>query len=166
MLDDIQKQRIDVAVIPYINTLERNHAVSFLPVIYYERYKIAIPTSAVTESVHFGTFIRPFRYSLWITVLSSIVIFSIAKSVLLESKENIFLKPFNYLWDSFMPMFGGTSDSSHSGRVSYNILLVTSLLCGYLIWTSYNAELTSELLVTKKAFPFSDLKGLASTRWR
>ena len=62
-------------------------------------------------------------------------------------------------------MFGGSSEE-FSKNESYNVLRITSILCGYVIWISYNAALTSELMITEKSYPFVDLESLSSTSWR
>ena len=162
----VYKQRVDALLLPYLHTLTRNDKISFLPAYYFYAVKIAIPTSAVRESLDFTTFIRPLHHSLWIAIFLTIVIIAFAKMVLLERIQEFLWKSIKYFWDSVMPMFGATSSSDTVGIGSYNILLITSFLSGYVIWISYNAALTSELLVTGKSFPFSDLKSLSQTNWR
>ena len=167
ILDDVDKRRVDAVMIPYVNTLIRNHVVSFLPAISFMINGIAIPTSAISEIWDFTTFVKPLSNSLWMALLLTIISISVAKSVLLKEKEqNLVLKSIKNCWDSFMPIFGGASSFEYLGKASYNILIFTSLMSGYIIWTSYNAALTSELLVTGKSFPFLDLEGLTLTNWR
>ena len=127
---------------------------------------VAISSTAVLESWDFTTFFRPLHYSLWITVLSTIMIVSTMKAIFLERKIQILFEFLKYCWDSTLPIFGGSSSDICMGRVSNYILLITSLLSGYVVWISYNAALTSELMITEKTYPFKDLESVSSTNWR
>ena len=100
---------------------------------------------------------------------AAIVLIIVAKyflPIFLEKKIIILFQSLKYSWDSTLPVFGGASSDRCRGRVSYYILLITSLLSGYVVWISYNAALTSELMITEKTYPFKDLESVSSTNWR
>ena len=154
MFNDVHQKRVDVALSPFTTTLSRQQAVTFLPPICSETMVIAISKSAVKESIEFTGFFRPFHYSLWIIVLTTVMVTALMKMIFLQEKSNMLFNFLKHNWDSIIPMFGGSSEEL-SKNGSYNILQITILLCGYVIWTSYNAALTSELMVTKKTYPFN-----------
>ena len=103
----------------------------------------------------------------WIVLFLTIVVVSLARLYLLERIQDFHLKSFKHFWDSFIIYFSGTSTYGYSlGQTPFNALLIISLLSGYIIWASYNAALTSELLVREKSLPFTDLESLSLTDWR
>ena len=154
ILNYLQQRKVDVAVAPITIRSPRQEVVRFLPPIYSETMMIAISKSAVKESIELTGFLRPFHYSLWMIVFTTIMVTAFMKMIFLQEKSNMLFKFFKYNWDSTIPMFGGSSEEL-SKNGSYNVLHITILLCGYIVWTSYNAALTSELMVTKKTYPFN-----------
>ena len=173
IFDPIHKGRVDAVLLPYTNTLTRSQIVTFLPAVYFPTQRIVIPLTAVTESLDLTTFIRPFHILSWIVLFLTIVIVTLARLVFFERIQDLHLKSLKHLWDSFAVHFSGTSQNLGTsiygyslGQRPYNTLLITSLLSGYIIWTSYNASLTSELLVREKSLPFTDLESLSLTDWR
>ena len=166
LIKEVYKKKVDVVVAPLTIKSPRPLAVSFLPPLYQETMRIAIPNTAIVESLDFTTFLRPLHYSLWIAILMTIITVSLMKATVLEKKTQILFQLLKYCWDSTLPIFGGASSDDFKGTVSYKILLTTSLLSGYVIWTSYNAALTSELLITEKTYPFKDLESVSVTNWR
>ena len=165
LINDVHRRKVDVAVAPLNIRSPRQEVVTFLPPIYSETMVVALSKSAVKESIEFTGFLRPFHYSLWIIVLTTITVTAYLKMIFLQEKTNMLFNFFKYYWDSTIPMFGGSSkELSNNG--SYYVFHITILLCGYIIWISYNAALTSELMVTKKTYPFTDLVSVSSTNWR
>ena len=71
-----------------------------------------------------------------------------------------------YLWSTVKAYLGEASNETYNAKSSVQILVLTSLLAGYIIWTSYNAFLTSELMVKEKEYPFVDMESLSSTDWK
>ena len=166
LIKEVYKKKVDVVVAPLTIKSPRHLAVSFLPPLYQETMRIAIPNTAIVESLDFTTFFRPLHFTLWIAILLTIITVSLMKATVLEKKTQILFQLLKYCWDSTLPIFGGASSDDFKGTVSYKILLTTSLLSGYVIWTSYNAALTSELLITEKTYPFKDLESVSVTNWR
>ena len=85
---------------------------------------------------------------MWIALLIFIIILTLLKSVLmycLFHKINI-LDLFEASWSSFAAYFGGggISESKHE-KLSYKIILFTSLLCGNIVWMGYQGFLFAEL---------------------
>ena len=165
LINDVHHRKVDVAVAPLNIRSPRQEVVTFLPPIYSETMVVALSKSSVKESIEFTGFLRPFHYSLWIIVLTTITVTAFLKMIFFQEKTNMLFNFFKYFWDSTIPMFGGSSkELSNNG--SYYVFHITILLCGYIIWISYNAALTSELMVTKNTYPFTDLVSVSSTNWR
>ena len=94
-------------------------------------------------------------------------IFSIIQLLFLQLKDNLKHFGFNHIWSSFTVFFGEKPPPSHIDSESYyKITITTTLLCGTVIWMSYNAGLTSELSVTSKAYPFTDMNSFSKLNWR
>ena len=87
-----------------------------------------------------------------------------AKMVMLEGCKCYKLN--QYLWSTVKAYLGEASNETCNAKSSVQILVLTSLLAGYIIWTSYNAFLTSELMVKEKEYPFVDMESLSSTDWK
>ena len=165
LINDVHQRKVDVAVAPLTIRSPRHQVVTFLPAISPETMIIALSKSAVKESIEFTGFLRPFHYSLWMFVLTTIMVTALTKMIFLQEKTHLLLNFFKYYWDSTIPMFGGSSEEL-SNNGSYHVFHITILLCGYIVWISYNAALTSELMVTKNTYPFTDLESVSSTNWR
>ena len=74
---------------------------------------------------------------------------------------------FDHIWTSFSAFFGDEPTSTPMDtKSSYKTAIVATLLCGTVVWTSYNARLTAELTVSVKKLPFHDMEGLSKTKWR
>ena len=166
MINEVYQKKIDVIVSPLTIKSPRHHVISFLPPLYQEIMVIAISSTAVLESWDFATFFRPLHYSLWVAILITVVTISVMKAIFLERKIQLLFESLKYFWDSTLPVFGGASTDLCMGRISSYILLITSLLNGYIVWISYNAALTSELMTTEKTYPFKDLESVSSTNWK
>ena len=94
-------------------------------------------------------------------------IFSIIQLLFLQLKDNLKHFGFNHIWSSFTGFFGGKPNPSPIDSESYyKTTIVTTLLCGAVIWISYRAGLTSELSVSSKAYPFTDMKSFSKLNWR
>ena len=167
MIASIHQQEVDVLVAPRTMNPTRLLVLDYLPPLNQEMITIAIPRASVREHLDFTTFLKPLHMSLWIAILLTALLISILKTVFDDRKKYFLLTSYRYWWDSLRPFFGGASSSIGSSTAeSYNILILTSLLSGFIIWISYNAELTSELLVVEKSYPFTDLESVALSNWR
>ena len=166
IINSVHRKEVDVAVAPLTLTVSRNELVSFLPKLFDKVMVVAIPSTSVEESLDFSTFSNPFTIFLWIAILVTISVISTLKSIALERTKTFLIKSYKYWWNSLTPFFGGESTIEQKGTTSYNIIIISSLLCGYVIWIAYNAALTSELLTTKKTYPFNDLETLTMSNWK
>ena len=162
----IHEKKFDVAVTPLTLTKLRYEAVSFLPALVNLKVVVAIPSASIKESIDYTIYTRPLHVSLWISILITVIASSFSKSFCLEGLKSFFMNSYKYFWDSLRPFFGGSSSSESSSSGSYNAIIMTTLLSGYIIWIAYNASLTSELMVVKETFPFKDMDTIPSPNWR
>ena len=72
-----------------------------------------------------------------------------------------------FFWNTFITYFGGSPENtSIDNERPYNIIVLTSLLGGVIIWIAYQSFLTAELSVVIKKYPFNDFESLAATDWK
>ena len=165
-IGDIFFKRVDLAVAPFYYVIDRAYYVDYLPDIstYFAATYIPITNE---ESVNFDTYMVPFTYSLWIALTVMGTIFSIIHFLFLQLNGNLKHFGFNHIWSSFTVFFGEIPPPSRMDSESYYKITITStLLCGTVIWMSYGAGLTSELSVTSKAYPFTDMNSFSKLNWR
>ena len=162
----IHEKKVDVAVTPLTLTQLRSQAVSFLPALFNLKVVVAIPSASIKESIDYTLFTRSFHMSLWIAILLTAVASSFLKSFCLEKIKSFVMKSYKYFWDSLTPFFGGSSSNESDSSGSYNAIIMTTLLSGYVIWIAYNASLTSELMVVKETYPFHDIDTISFSNWR
>ena len=63
--------------------------------------------------------------------------------------------------------FGGAHFNSKVDKVnSYKLVILTALFSGVVIWTYYQASLTSELAIILESYPFNDLYSFSKTNYR
>ena len=164
MLGEVFLGRADIAATSITITKSRLRYLDFLPPMATEVITIVVPTNAVIESLDYWLFASPLHIHLWITILIAIIIMAVMKTVMVDGL-NCF-KVNEHIWTISKAFFGGGQMKSCKSKASIKILVLTSLLCGYIIWASYNAFLTAELIVMDKQYPFVDLKSLSSTNWK
>ena len=165
-IGDIFFKRADLAVGPFYNVIDRARYVNYLPDIRPYLAATYIPTT-IEESINFDTYRAPFAYSLWIALAIMGTIFTTIQIFLLQFNDVLKHFGFNTIWSSFTVFFGEKPTSSPIDTKSYyKIATTTTLLCGTVIWMSYNASWTSDLSVTTKAYPFSDMNSFSKLNWR
>ena len=165
-IGDIFFKRADLAVGPFYNVIDRARYVNYLPAIRPYLAAIYIPITK-EESIDFDTYIAPFTYFLWVALALSGTIFSMIQLFFLKINDNVKLFGFNHIWSSFTRFFGGKPIPTPIDSESYyKTTMVTTLLCGAVIWISYRAGLTSELSVSSKAYPFTDMTSFSKLNWR
>ena len=116
---------------------------------YYFLGAIYIPRHEIGEEISFNTFFGPFSKQMWIALLIFILILTLLKSILmyfLFYKIDI-LDLFEASWSSLAAYFGGGGilESKLYEKLSYKIILFTSLLCGNIVWMGYQGFLFAEL---------------------
>ena len=101
-------------------------------------------------------------------ILITVITITILKSGLLFKTHewNIGAIP-GFVWNTFITYFGGSPENaSIDNERPYNIIVLTSLLGGVIIWIAYQSFLTAELSVVIKIYPFNDFESLAATDWK
>ena len=167
MVSQIYSKKADIIVAPMSLTLSRTSHLAFLHPIGTETLIIVISSKAVAESIDFEVFLKPLHMDLWTTMVLSALVVALAKSFILRKKtSSMIVDSFRGFWSSLMAFFGGSFQSNLSDKASFRIMDLTLLLCGFILWTSYNAFLTSELSVVNHSYPFTDLESLSKSNWR
>ena len=68
---------------------------------------------------------------------------------------------------SLFANFGGAHFSSKMDKLnSYKFIIFIALLSGSVIWTYYQASLTSKLAIKLEKYPFNDLHSFSQTNYR
>ena len=71
------------------------------------------------------------------------------------------------IWTSFSGFLGGTPAPTPIDKKSpYKTMIIATLLCGTVVWIAYTAQLTSELALREKKYPFDDMMSFSETNWR
>ena len=168
LVGDIFWKRADIAATSMSFTRSRADFLSFLTPIATEDLNIVVPRKTISESLDFAVFLKPLHLHMWLVILGMVIVITLTKSLTIERFDSsAFLRAaFTDFWATIVPFLGGASENYQSSKESYKVIVLTTLLSGYMIWTSYNAFLTSELLVIDKAYPFTDLESLSKTSWR
>ena len=66
-----------------------------------------------------------------------------------------------------MTNFGGDPPQSELNELnSFKVFTFTLLICGFIIWSTYNAFLISQLSIKIVKHPFNDLESLSKTDYR
>ena len=167
IVGEVYKRNIDILVGSLSMTKSRASHLAFLHPIASEISTVAISSKSVAESFDFVVFLKPLHPILWSMVLSMAIVITIIKSIIIQKEKASFYKTACMLfWSTLMTFFGGAFQAGNSNKESYKIVILISLLSGFVIWTSYNAFLTSEILVVDKMYPFNDLEDLSKTNWK
>ena len=101
-------------------------------------------------------------------ILITVITITILKSGLLfkNNEWKIGALP-GFFWNTFITYFGGSPENTPiDNERPYNIIVLTSLLGGVIIWIAYQSILTAELSVVIKKYPFNDFESLAATDWK
>ena len=101
-------------------------------------------------------------------ILLTAITITILKFGLLFNNHEWKLKAIpGFFWNTFITYFGGSPESTPiDDKRPYNIIVLTSLLGGVIIWIAYQSFLTAELSVVIKKYPFNDFESLAATDWK
>ena len=174
MVGDIFFKRADLVVTSLSIIPERAKYVDFLPPLVSKIRGIFIAREASFESIQIATFARPFRNELWIALfglICLIMIFKMAVFINLGEGENnkfIWISRIGELfWSTFAGFFSGKPGVSQvDTKYSYKFILLFSLLCGTITWIYYRSYLSALFAVSKRIYPFHDLRTFSETNWR
>ena len=166
IIGDIYYGKADIGVAPFSMIIERAIYIDYSPPISQEFQGIYIPISN-NEHITFDTYLAPFTVLLWITLAFIGVTFSILRFLLLKVHGFEAVFGFDNIWMSFSGFLGrAPTPTLIDNKSSYKTMIMTSLLCGSVIWFAYNGALTSELAIFEKKFPFYDMESFSKTNWR
>ena len=167
MVGDIFFKRADLIVAPIGVFINRALYIDYLPQMGAYENAIYIP-KLKDEDWDWHTFISPFRIDVWLMIIVTTILSGIIKLILLHYYASI--KLYNvtgFMWTSFIANFGGKPTiSPMDSKQSYKTTIFTTLFCGSIVWISYRAFLTSELSISQKVYPFTDMESLSNTNWR
>ena len=167
IVGDVFADQVDIAVASLSMTPQRVDYISFLNPLSPEILSVAIPSHAVYESTDFDVFVKPFHWHLWFAILIATITIAIAKLLTENIRQFRIMNGCQHIWTSFTAFFGGSEDySKNIGKGSYNIVCLSSMLGGLVIWLSYNGYLTADLLAIENRYPFNDLESLSKSNWR
>ena len=166
IVGDIFFERADIAVAPLAILFKRSLYIDYLPPV--SQYNAAIYIPLLDESIDLKLFISPFTTNVWIIIFIVSILTAIMKFTIFCYYDSINVLEFvSAIWTSFIAYFGGKpTKKSFDTQTPYKIIILTSLLCGSLIWISYRSHLTSALFIKRKELPFTDLKTFLKTNWR
>ena len=166
IIGDIYYGKADIGVAPFSMIIERAIYIDYSPPISQEFQGIYIPISN-NEHITFDTYLAPFTVLLWITLAFIGVTFSILRFLLLKVHGFEAVFGFDNIWMSFSGFLGrAPTPTLIDNKSSYKTMIMTSLLCGSVIWFAYNGALTSELAIFEKKYPFNDMESFSKTNWR
>ena len=168
IVGDVFFGRADIVVTSLGITLKRGLYIDFLPAATQYGAAIYTPALDAVEIVDLKLFTSPFTITVWMIICSISILTAILKFFVFcyyDSFEVLEFLP--AIWTSFISYFGGKpTNKSFDNQTTYKIVLFTSLFCGSLVWIFYRSYLSSQLSITKKRLPFTDLKSLSKTNWR
>ena len=120
------------------------------------------PKQQKIESFDMRLLFNPFTNLLWLCLLTTTVMITIAKFLILNRKVN----SIGIFWESFAANFGGSFDDTLTKKKPYKMLLFLTLFNGNVIWMGYQASLTVDLSISEPKLPFNDLEGLLNSDWK
>ena len=114
---------------------------------------IYISSNSVEFAYDIWTYFRPFDKSSWLVIFSILVGLTIVLGIFSKSS------PISTFYDLFRTIFGGDmKEIIKKKRIAHKIIALTCLFMGSLIWTFYQAQVTSYLTIKTEKMPFQDLE--------
>ena len=149
----------------------RNQILDYLHPLSKRKGGIFVKKSSIHEGVDFRVFLRAFRDSTWIVLTFSSLTVALCIIItwkILDTHQISIKITVKIIYISFKTNFGSGSFDSFpdSGIQALNIIFLTALLMGNLIWLTYNGSLLSALITTQIMKPFEDLEELTKTNYR
>ena len=170
MIGDLISGKVDMILVFLVITLERVEYLNFMIPMSQNYGSIFISQNSVVEEIDFGlTFAGPFQIDLWIILVISVVMITLAKIIVFIVHQQMDMyQLFDAFWNSFTLYLGGNGTiPEYSKKLikSYKLIIVLSLLFGNIVWIGYQAFLTAQLASITKQMPFTDLESLSKTDW-
>ena len=165
-LKEIYWNTADISVSSIAMSSLRVGFIKFLHPIGSEDISIVIPRRAISEELDYALYLSPLHLELWLFIIGLTTIISLMESISVSPKKHYLVKVLGNYWTTLMSYFGKDHHDNGTKVESYKIITFTSLMTGYIVWSGYNAFLTTELLDIKDSYPFTDLESLTQTDWR
>ena len=160
MVGDVYFKNADIIVAPLAIISTRIPYIDYLNPITFEKFAIYIPRNDLSEKFSLDTFTGPFNTEMWVGLFVFVLVIACIKLSTFYFHQ-ITYDIFEAFWSSFATYCGGYFLSKESNnaneKLSYKIIVFTSLLCGNIVWLGYQAFLFAELAVFREVYPFSDL---------
>ena len=168
MVGDIFFKRADLIVAPLGILVKRALYIDYLPPLQKYFAGLYAPSLEASESMEFILLISPFTINVWIVIGITSIIIAAIKCILFSYYDSMHIVEIcSAIWTSFIAFFGGKPTSKCiDSKQTYRMVIFTSLLSGTIIWIAYRSYLASELSVTRKVYPFTDMESFSKTSWR
>ena len=171
---DLAEGSVDLIVSGLAKLQTRLLVIDYLPILTEEYAAIFIPLDDGVEVLDWTVYHGPFSKGLWFTIFITASVMTIFLYIMEwlkhKSVSKIYQRSslfFDTFWANLMTNFGGEPPESELTELnSYKVFTITLLVCGFIIWSTYNAFLISQLSVKIVKRPFHDLESLSKTNYR
>ena len=174
MVKDLVEGSVDLIATSLAKLETRLLVIDYLPILTEEYAAIFIPLGDGVEGLDWTVYHGPFSIALWFTIFTTALVMTIFLYIMEwlkhKSVSKIYQRSssfFDIFWANLMVNFGGDPPESELTELnSYKVFTFTLLVCGFIIWSTYNAFLISQLSVKIVKRPFHDLDSLSKTNYR
>ena len=177
MISSLIKKDMDFAAASFTYTLERSEVVNFLPRMGLETFAIFIKKNAI-EELSWRTYFFPFSTDVWFALgFCSIFIFMVHELIirvnlligvrLYSAAGNVFVRYISNYWMLLMSFLAKPPMEYFPNRsISLKVYLFFTFFGGSFVFMCYRASMTSELSITRKLLPFSNIQEFTKTDYR
>ncbi|PSN42619.1 hypothetical protein C0J52_20026 [Blattella germanica] len=169
VIDMLINKEVEMGLGEFRVTSERLEVIDYTLPIILSRYQIYIrePTS---QNMMWGNFLEPFSSELWLTVVASIVIFSIFCAIIFYANHQLFYRNESdmeelTIWDAIHIVFGAFCQQGYvitPRSNSCRMVLLCVYIIGAVLLAAYSAALVSFLAKRKPILPFNNLEELVT----
>ena len=171
---DLVEGSVDLIVTGLAKLQTRLLVIDYLPILTEEYSAIFIPFDNGVEGLDWAVYHGLFSKELWFTIFITALVMTIFLYIMewlkhksvskIYQRSSLFVDIF---WANLMANFGGDPPESELTELnSYKVFTFTLLVCGFIIWSTYNAVLISQLSVKIVKLPFHDLDSLSKSNYR
>ncbi|PSN34587.1 Ionotropic receptor 119 [Blattella germanica] len=168
MINMLHSRQVDIALSEFTLTVKRLEKVDYTIPLSISTYQLFI-RDPKDNYLHFGRFLEPFSLGLWLSVLGSIMIFSVLLALFHTIGRNIRNAehggPPKYRFrDTILYMFGTFCMQGHDftpRATSCRIIYITAYITSFIVLAAYSSVVIS-FAATRNPdeLPFTNLEGL------
>ncbi len=132
-------------------------------------YGIFISKSYSTQGYDFMVFLRPFSQWTWLVIIANVIVFHVcAVSSQKHQRTKSCSTNLNLLSQTISSLVGqgDFTEDWKRAMLSSKLIFLNVLFLGALVWMSYNAFLTSSLLLPITKLPFNDMQSLIESGFK